>query len=59
MMVKSQVEVFLVVMFCGFVVGYQSFGGSCYPEDGCSMALRNVGILPQYYTPFTNQKILT
>jgi hypothetical protein len=39
---RFQVEVFWVFTPCRFVVGYN--------EDGGSMDLRNVGILPQHYT---------
>jgi len=40
------------VTTCNIVVGYQRFVGPCclHPEDGCSMDLWNVGILPQHYT---------
>jgi len=48
-----QIEVFWVVMPCN-VVGYQRFGNPCclrlHPEEGGSMDLWNVDILPQYYT---------
>jgi hypothetical protein len=40
--VKIHLKVFCVVMPCNVVVGYQ-------PEDGGSMDLRNVDILPQHY----------
>jgi hypothetical protein len=52
-------EIFWVVTPCGVVVGYQLFGEPCcltlhftsfHPEDGGSMDLRNVGILPQHHT---------
>jgi hypothetical protein len=42
-----QVEVFLPVALCSVVVGYLRFRG---PEDGGTMDLWNVGILPQHYT---------
>jgi len=48
MVVKIQVEVFLVVMPCSDAVGYQRFGGPC-----CFLqvsVLWNTGILPQCYT---------
>jgi hypothetical protein len=45
---NTQVEVFWFVMLCSVVVGYQHFGD--HPKDGGSMALLNVGILPQHYT---------
>jgi len=41
-----QGQVFWFVTTCRFVVGYQS---SLHPEDGGSMGLRNVGIIPQLY----------
>jgi len=43
--------VFWLVTSC-VVAGYQCFRGPCcpYPEDGGSMVLRNVGILPEQYT---------
>jgi hypothetical protein len=34
MVVKIQVEVFLVVALCNVVVGYKHFGEPCCPEDG-------------------------
>jgi len=52
----------------GVAVGYQRFGGPCcvhlhgeviyvlHPEDGGSMVLRNVGILPQHYTASQRRK---
>jgi len=55
MAVKIQVKVFWVVLMCG-VVGYQCFVWQfCLhlkgeDEDGGSMVLHNVGILPQHYT---------
>jgi hypothetical protein len=56
-----QVEIFWIVMPCNIVVGYQCFRDqSCLPslgwsemkwsEDGGSMDLWSVGILPQHYT---------
>jgi hypothetical protein len=46
---KIQIEVFWFVMPCSDVVGYKSFGVSePHPQDGGSMAIRNVGILPHY-----------
>jgi hypothetical protein len=57
-----QVEVFWVVTSCCVVVGYHGHLKHLYPtttlhgvttqktEDGSSMDLLNVGILPQYYT---------
>jgi len=56
--VKSKVEFFCVVTPCSVAVGYLCFRGlayiyarfsyrhSLYPEDGGSMDLRNVDILP-------------
>jgi hypothetical protein len=53
MVVMFQVEVFWAVMLCSVVVGtcclhlhFTSF----HPDDGGSMDLRKVGILPQHYT---------
>jgi hypothetical protein len=50
MTVMFQVEVFGVVAPCSVVVEYQRFRGPCYlylqSEDGGSIVLRNVGILP-------------
>jgi len=44
-------------MPCSVAVGYQRFGGSCclhlqslHPEDGDSLDLQNVGVLPQHFT---------
>jgi len=50
--VKIQVEIFMVVTPCSFVVGYQRFRGSwcLHPENEENMYVWNVGILPQYYT---------
>jgi len=54
MAVKIHVKVFWVVTLCGAMVGYQYFRGpwclSLHPENGYSMDLWNVGILPQHYT---------
>jgi hypothetical protein len=43
----------LVAHSCSYVVGYQRFGGPCclhlqelYPENGGSIVLRKVGLLP-------------
>jgi hypothetical protein len=47
---KIQDDVFRVVTLYSFMVGYQSFRGPFDPEDGGSMDLRNVGILPQHCT---------
>jgi hypothetical protein len=47
---RPQVEIFWFVMPCSVVVGYQRFRSPCCSEDGVSMNLWNVGILPQYYT---------
>jgi len=48
---------FLVSVLCfvtpySVVVGYQRFGGPCClpPEDGGSMVIWDVGILPRHYT---------
>jgi len=51
--VMFQAEVFWVVTPCNIVVRYQRFGDPYSlqdPQDGGSMDLRNVGILPQHYT---------
>jgi hypothetical protein len=49
--IDVQVQLFWVVMECSVVEGYHCFvGPCCLPEDGGSMDLRNVGILPQHYT---------
>jgi len=52
--VEIPVEVFWVVTPCTAVVGYRRFGGSyCLhleDENGGTMTLRNVGILPRQYT---------
>jgi hypothetical protein len=56
-----QVEVFWVVTPCSVVVRYHYFRGprflhfqsevtSLHPEDGGSMDLRKIGVLPQHYT---------
>jgi hypothetical protein len=53
MAVNIQFDVFWAMTPCSFVVGYQSFGGPCclhHPEDGGSMVLWNICILPQHYT---------
>jgi len=60
------VEVFWVVTPCSVMVRYKRFGGPCclnlqvevfwvvtpsiLPEDGGSMDLRKIGILPQHHT---------
>jgi hypothetical protein len=51
-----EIEVFWVVMPCSVVVGYQRSRGpllslipAIHIEDGGSMNLRNIGILPQHY----------
>jgi hypothetical protein len=59
---KIKVEVFLVVMPCSDVVGYQKLQGtllpiyiplsqshSLHPEDRGGKVLRNAGILPHHY----------
>jgi hypothetical protein len=48
MAVLFQVEVFCVVMLCSVVVGKQRFRGPLHLEDGGSMDLCNIGILPQH-----------
>jgi len=52
MAVKIQVKVYWVMMPCNVTVGYQHFRGPCclhlHPEDGGSMVIQNVGILPQH-----------
>jgi hypothetical protein len=45
-MAEIQVEVFWIMTTCSVVVGYNHL----YPEDGGSMDLRNIGILPLHYT---------
>jgi len=45
--------VFRIVTTCIDMAGYWRFRGPCCiftPEDGCSMVLPNVGILPHHYT---------
>jgi len=55
MAVEIQGKVFWVVMPCSVVVGYQHFRGPCClqlqdkDEDGGSMDLQNVGVLPKPY----------
>jgi len=49
------VQVFRVVTPCSVVVGYQHFR-SLHPEDGASMDLWNVGILPQHYTAWQSRR---
>jgi len=54
---KFYATVFCVMTLCIDVVGYQHFGDQCWhhflhfihSEDGGSMALRNVGMLPHHY----------
>jgi len=43
---KIHIEVFRVMTPCSDMVEYHRFGG---PEDGGTMALRNVGILLHHY----------
>jgi hypothetical protein len=50
MAVKIQVEAFCVPMPRSVVVGYRCIGGPLPSEDGGSMNLKNIGILPQHYT---------
>jgi hypothetical protein len=62
MAMKNQVEVLWVVMLCSNVVGYKHFWGLCFhlhPEDGGSMVLQNVSILPQHYMVSQSRKTLT
>jgi hypothetical protein len=50
---RIQVKVFWVVKLCSVVIGYQHFRCLChlhlFPQDGGSMDLWNVGVLPQLY----------
>jgi hypothetical protein len=63
--VKIQVDVIWVVTPCSVMVHYQRFGGPCclhlqgeVSEDGGSIDLWNVGILPQHYTASQPRKLL-
>jgi len=60
---KFQAEVFWTVTACSVAVGYQGFGEPCclllQGEDGGSLALQNVGILPQHVTPSQTIRLLS
>jgi len=50
---KIKIVVFWVVTTCSDVVRHQRFGGSFHlrlQDEGSSMALQNIVILPQHYT---------
>jgi hypothetical protein len=65
MAVMLRVEVSWVLTPCSFVVGYQCFGRPyrlilhllLHPDYAGSMAVRNVGKLPQHYTALKPRRL--